>query len=265
MNMFNRKALSVAVALAAMSAVGAAQAATISAQIGGNTYNYTAQTAGVNAFTFDKFDSSLGTLTAVEFVFSLSTVAGATGEADNEGATPGDVTFDFTAGSSLGNLVGAGMTGAALLRDDFSALGLVTTHDSAIINLGADNGDNIAAVDVEIPDLAGDDYGKFISTGQTDAVTGSGLVNTVAGGLTQYNGTAGQTFSLDMTTTAAFQATGLGSLSQASSPQTFSSSFDIVYTYDVAAVPEPSASLGLMVAGLMGFGAYRRRKSTKAA
>ena len=258
MKMFNRKAVTVAVALAAMSAVGAAQAATLSAQQGGGTYSYTGAGQGNYDFVFDKFDTALGTLTSVQVVYSIGTTAGTSGEADNESAaSTATGNYEFRAANTMSVLTG----GVLLLDNAFGALGNGLATDAHALSLGLDDGDGGVGNAATAVQVGGTDYAAVTSLAANDT-TGSGFIN--SGFINAYAGT-GQTFSLRAATTLATAWIGTGTVSQASGPLFLNTNIDVIYTYTVAAVPEPSSSLGLMVAGLMGFGAYRRRKSTKAA
>ncbi len=262
MKSFIRNAVAASVAVVAMAGFASAQAATVSAQISGNTYTKSSAGAGTYNFTFDKFDSALGTLTSVQYVFSLSTAAGSIGQADNEsGAESGNVTFAFSANSTLSAV--SGITAAGLVTDAFGNLGTASITDSSILFLDVDDGDPSGSP-TTVDNDGGADYASYVSQVQT-STAGSGFVNTTFGGVSQYVGTGTETFTIAMNVGTNFSATGLGSISSSTSPMFFSSAVDVVYTYTPTDVPEPSSSLGVMVAGLMGFAALRRRKTMRAA
>ncbi|MFM2241821.1 MAG: hypothetical protein RLZ97_676 [Verrucomicrobiota bacterium] len=196
-------------------------------------------------FVFNKFDTSLGTLTGVSITLNY-TRSGGYVVADNEGAS--QATISFTHNTNVGvdadqeildwtNLAG----GARLLSSTSNR----STASLPNIVIGADSEGGSA-------DFTGSDSYRFDLAAVEKTSSGS-FAN-----ISQFQGAG--TYSVPVSVTQGTTVTGSGAFAQATQPALVEGSFTITYTYDAAApVPEPSgAMLSMISAGIL---LSRRRRS----
>ncbi len=185
---------------------------------------------GSQTQTFDKFDTSLGTLESI----TVSVVLNKTGgrfEVDNDSEESGTVDITHSVVGSI-----SASPGTALLRGDFTQIGSNGTLNASN-NL---NGQAVAAT-------TGDDINSFNATGAGDYIifqpgnssgSDSGEIGSLFFG--GYEGTG--TFTTTVNANQISSATGLGGLQQAFTVSNVSGTVTVTYNY-TAAVPEASSSL----------------------
>ncbi len=186
------------------------------------------------ALVFDQFDSSLGTLDSVQFVFVLSMYGGSVSvDNDSEVATSATATVRLD----------------GLLTSSVSIPGLwISNTLSQVFELGPTSGDPIDQYnntgDVDHATL----YGASSASPKTETASGS----VAPGSLSDYVGTG--TYTINAATLVASGASGAGVQYAVTVMQTFGE-LEVTYTY--TPIPEPAT------AGLAGLGALlllRRRR-----
>jgi hypothetical protein len=190
---------------------------------------------GPQSLTVDQFDSSLGTLTAVQIIFS-GDVDG-TARTENLDADAAVVTATLSADLSL----------------DLSSL---TTPDILLLGVGDSSTHNFAAHDGTI------DFGG--TSGATVALSGTdsdSLITTDIADLAMFTGLSTISFSADAVGVSS--ATGAGNITSNFATNA-GAGIEVIYTFDTGTttVPVP-APLALMAFGLLGLaGVVRSKKST---
>lgn len=222
-----------AVALAVCAATAGAATVTDSASYSGSA------TWGSQALSFDKFDSSLGTLTGISITWDW----GLTGNISAENTTP-TYSGTFQADGSVSFSV-AGITGVTGFGNK-----TLTISDSREVTFYDGN-----------TDYAG--TSGFAVTGLSDL--GTRTASVAAGSFSSYIGSAGDqyNFSVNALSGTAFFGPGNGSVVFSN---TAISTFTVTYTYTEAPptspVPEPETYM-LFLGGLAAIGAAARRRRVK--
>lgn len=203
--------------------------------------------SGSDSVTLSQFDSSLGTLTSVNVEITTAKTGGK-GQADNDSAVSGSVTFtqkvDVVVTSldvNLNNLV---------FSTDWASL--TATSSSGSQALSATTGDDTGSFN----NTGLGDYTEWNATDANDADAGEINSAVWASGLTGYEGTG--SFDLLANGTQSTSTSGLGGVQTAQVVSTVSGTAKVTYTYTV--VPEPATYA--LLAGLFAFSwiAIRRRK-----
>ncbi len=183
-------------------------------------------------FTFNMFDTGLGTLTGVDITLQLDISGGFLG-VDNDGVGPATVNVEFGASGAL-------ISGDVTL---FPAPAVVTSNN-AIFNLAADDGDGVGV------QSTGADYdqlsGVFTSNSSMESIN--------ALFISEYEGT-GLTFDILASITQVLDFGGVSGVAGEFGPQTADIVVEVVYYYDAVPTPGTAALLGL--GGLV---ATRRRR-----
>ena len=215
-------ALAVA-ALAMIAPIGSARAATVTDMTTfGSSTNPLTVPFTLN-LTLHQFDTTLGTLTSVQFI--LSQTATLTASVGNfSGAT---TNYSSVTGISIVTVSGAGLSTAAT-----SSIGPYAGADSTL--------------------------GAFVQVGTGTSTSGSSaFVNSA--NLASYEGTGSGTYSVEAD--AMLGAGGSANRSGVAYMATATNygTLEVIYTYAPAAVPEP-ASLGMLGLGLGGLAVARLRR-----
>ena len=205
----------------------------------------------VSPLVFDMFDSSLGTLTGAFISYSMGVNGGLIG-ADN-------MTNDETSGTgSLGaEMILQEMSGMNFFKDGTydSAFEKLTRVENTTFTLAADPTMSVGG--------SGDDIQQF--NGTSGVVSSNGFIALNTNLLSQFMGSAGDTFTVDFDTTSVTSVSVAGAQGFFQ-PVTLDIAMNLYYTYEeVAEEPEASdapapigfAALGLALAG---FGIRRKTK-----
>lgn len=237
-----------ALPLLAMSAMASAELTTPtqSAYFSGTAGNTSLQ-EGLDPFTFDKFDSSLGTLTGVfvRYDFTIDNgLIGADNMTNEEVSGTGELGGSLTLTSELGFV-------NSTYNPVFEKMDLLQT---AAFTLAADPTQSVGGNGPDVATLYG-----------VQMYSDSGWVSLGSGTFNPFVGTAGDTFDVDFDTDSSVVVNVPGAQGFFQAVDT-SISMELYYTYEAPAVNEPPASAvsvpaGLAAAGmfLMGAGALRRR------
>ena len=186
-------------------------------------------------FTFDQFDSGLGTLDSIEIILTLNTSDG-TFKADNDSSKlcSGNVKF-----GSQGTLYSLDVV---LLNDSFiNPWSDAKSYTSKSFNLGIENGDG-AMFDTTEPD--GYEFTVNSSLVKSDFIKSqfhSGFIGN-------------STFEIFLDLNQYIQICGLGGVQFSADPVTASGSVEIKYSYTI---PEPST---VLLFSLCGLAFFKRRK-----
>lgn len=198
---------------------------------------------GSQDLTYNKFDTSLGTLTSVT-VSVLLNKSGGQFEVDNDSTESGFITLHHNVVGSLSVVSG----GVSLVRDDLSTIGasgaLTATSSMAPQEVLGTTGD-----DTETFDATGlGDYVRFnpLNASATD----SGTIAAMAQAAFEGPGT----FVLGAHALQSVNVTGLGGLQQAITVANVSGEVTVTYHYEP--IPEPASAL----LGGLGFLALLRRR-----
>jgi hypothetical protein len=183
-------------------------------------------------FTFDMFDTGLGTLTGVDVSLQLDIFDGFLG-VDNDGIGPATVEVEFGASGALTSGDVTLFPGPA-----------VVTSNNGLFNLAADDGDGVGV------QSTGADYdqlsGVFTSNTSTESIN--------AAFISEYEGT-GLTFDILASVIQVLDFGGVSGVAGEFGPQSADIYIDVVYYYDPVPAPGTAALLGL--GGLI---ATRRRR-----
>lgn len=195
--------------------------------------------AGSPALNFNKFDTTLGTLTNVTISWSLTKVGGSL-FVDNDSAEAGSGVITQTVTISLASTGVTLSNGVSLVGQGVSATSSYTA------TVGADDGDGSGV------QPGGIDYDGTTFTNE-GPVTGND--NITSGFWSQYSGT-GENFNINVSGTQGIDVSAISGVAGSFTPADATGSVTVTYTYD--AVPEPSAALlgGLGILGLL----IRRRR-----
>jgi len=218
--------------------IGAAPAATLL-----QTQNFAFLPDGSQELTYNKFDTSLGTLTSVS-VTVLLTKSGGQFEVDNDSTESGFITLHHNVVGSLSVVSG----GVSLVRNDLTSIGASGTL-TATSSMSPQ----------EVMGTSGDDIETFDATGLSDYVrfnpmdasaTDSGTIAAMAQAAFEGPGT----FVLGANALQSVNVTGLGGLQQAITVANVSGEVTVTYHYEP--IPEPASAL----LGGLGFLALLRRR-----
>jgi hypothetical protein len=208
------------------------------------TKNFSFVPNGNQAMTFDKFDTSLGTLESVTVTVNLNKTGGRF-EIDNDSGSAGTLNLTHEVQGSLSTSLGA----TALLNTNDSFIGAsgTLTASNSLLNqeVSATTGDNTTTFNA----TGLSDYVLFEPGNSSDSDTG-----TVSGDFQfKYEGTG--TYTMTVNATQLVSVTGLGGLQQAFTVSNVSG--DVTVTYNYSAVPEPVSPL---LGGLGMLLLFRRRR-----
>lgn len=227
------------IALAA-SLVGVSSGATLI-----QTQNYAFVPNGSQTVTFNKFDTSLGTLTGVNVSVTLNK-SGGSFQVDNDSDNAGTINLTHQVKGSLST----SLDFRALLNTGFATIGnntvLVATSTLSNQSIAGTQGDATNAFNAT-------GLGDFVSFNPTTiGASDSGDVNNAF--ISYYQGTG--TFTDTVTADQIVSATGLSGLQQSFTVSNISGAVVVTYTY--TAIPEPASAL-LGGLGLLGLVVRRRR------
>jgi hypothetical protein len=206
----------------------------------GAVYSQMQSFAGVpninNTFTFNQFDTSLGTLTAIEITLTINSDGGIY-ILDNDSASNASGTFEFGAMGSISS------TDVVLLNSMFAAVpGNVGAYHSQAFSLAANNGDGIGNIDATGPD-------GMTYTGSSESNTKTGTVSNMlwSMGAKGFLGTG--TYNLLCSVIQWSNLTSSGGVEYSVTPVTASGSGQVKYVYD--AIPEPATMIILALGALI--------------
>lgn len=227
--------------LLASTSTGLASAATIV-----QTRNFAFVPDGSRVLTFDKFDTTLGTLTSVTLSVS-ATKTGGTYSVDNDSELAGTINLTHSVVGQLSSMdvslkkVGVTATGYV------GQTGNITATNTLSTTVGASSGDSTT---------------DFNATGQSDYVTYSPSNNTVTDSGTIHSGFQNdyaaiglETFAITYAGTQTVSSSGLSGLQQAFTVANVSGDVTVTYTYTT--IPETSTAL---LGGLGALVLLRRRR-----
>lgn len=207
------------------------------------TQNYAFVPTGSVPLAFNKFDTTLGTLTGVTVSVDMTKQRGQL-EVDNDSASSGTINLTHQVIGALTSSVSLVKTGGA---SSVGQSGSFTASNTFSATVGVSSGDNVLTFDATL--VA--DYVKF-QPGSASA-SDTGVIDPTF--INQYAFAGFQTFNITMGATQNVSATGLSALQQAFTNSDVDGKVVVTYTYD--AVPEPTSALlgGLGVLALL-----RRRR-----
>lgn len=234
------RAYRIATVLAVMAATGSAMAATIT-----QTKTFGPAAAGSQGqVTFNKFDSSLGTLNSIHVTAVLNT-SGGSFAVDNDSNQP--ASGDLSVGASLA----ISSTDVALLNNSFqpviSPISAQTTAPG--IELSADDGDTANQYDAGGTDWA-------IVNGSSQNASGDGYIGaSLFGG---YQSIGGGTYVINYDSDLITEWTGVGGINGVFTSASVDGAIEVVYDY--SPVPEP-ALIGLAASAVPALLIRRRKRA----
>lgn len=185
---------------------------------------------GNQTLTFNKFDTSLGTLNSVTVTVVLNKTGGRF-EVDNDSENGGTLNLTH---SVVGSLTASGV---ALLRDDFSSIGatgtLTASNTLSDQSVSATTGDSTTTFNA----TGLGDYVLFEPGNASDSDTGS----IGSAFISSYAGSG--TFTTTVNASQTVDVTGLGGLQQAFTVSSVSGDVTVTYNFTPTAVPEPTSAL----------------------
>lgn len=208
------------------------------------TQSYFFVPTGSVPLAFNKFDTTLGTLTGVTVSANLLKSRGQL-EVDNDSASSGTISLTHQVIGNLTSSVSLVKTGGG---SSVGQSGSLTALNTFSANVGVSSGDNVLTFNATL--LA--DYVNFQPGSST--VSDSGNIDLAF--INQYGFAGFQTFNITMGATQAVSATGLSALQQAFTNSIIEGDVRVVYNYTPAVVPEPASAL----LGGMGCLALLRRR-----
>lgn len=219
------------------SLAGVASAATIT-QI--QTYAFVP--SGNQVLTFDRFDTTLGTLTGVTVSVSLNKTGGRY-EVDNDSETAGTIDLSHKVTANLA-ASGVSLSTGALTPNVGVSGSLTATNELTNQAISATTGDDTLAFN----NTGAGDYLLFEPGDSTASDSG----DIRSGDISTYEGT--DTFTMTLNALQSVDVTGLSGLQQSFTVSNISGDVTVVYNYE--AIPEPASAL----LGGLGFIALLRRR-----
>lgn len=197
-----------------------------------------------NALTFNKFDTTQGTLESVQIIYKMYRYGGSVSvDNDSTGAQTATATISLQGGLSSSN--------GRLLNEDYeNPWATVNSLISETYNLAATSGDAINQFDV----TTGGDYAKYEGPSDDSPILLETSDYISSDRFSVYTSEGSGTYIIYETTTQTSSASGAGVQYAVTQQQTYST-VEVIYTY--TPVPEP-ATASLACAGLLML--FRRRR-----
>lgn len=189
-----------------------------------------------NTFTFNQFNTSLGTLTGIQITLTVNSQGGIY-VLDNDSDSAATGTFEFGAMGSMSS------TDVILLNSMFASIpGNVGAYQTQTFSLAADNGDGIGNLDSTGPD-------GMAYIGHSESGSGTGTVSNMlwSMGTKGFLGTG--TYNILCNIMQWSNLTSTGGVEYSVTPVTASGSVQVSYIYD--AIPEPATLVILALGALI--------------
>ena len=209
------------------------------------TQNYAFVPTGNVPLAFNKFDTTLGTLTSVTVSVDMTKQRGQL-EVDNDSASSGTISLTHQVIGDLTSSVSLVKTGGS---SSVGQSGSFTAANTLSAVVGVSSGDNVLTFDATLLP----DYLKF----QPGTATAGDSGNIDPAFINQYAFAGFQTFNIIMGATQTVSATGLSALQQAFTNSDIEGKVSVVYNYTPAVIPEPASAL---LGGLGCLALLRRRR-----
>jgi hypothetical protein len=193
-------------------------------------------------FTFNQFNTGLGTLTSIQVQLNLQTSGGEL-KLDNDSHQSASGTFEFGAQGTINS------TDVSLLNSSFLSIpGTANAYHSGSFSLDPNVGDGPGDYSPLAPD-------GMLYTGTTENDNKSGYVGSAvwAAGIKGFLGTG--TYNINYSITQWLDYGGIGGIEYAVTPVSASGDVTVVYNY----IPEP-ATIALLTIGAL---ALLKRKNSK--
>jgi hypothetical protein len=188
-----------------------------------------------NTFTFNQFNTSLGTLTGIQITLTVNSNGGML-VLDNDSASAASGTFEFGA---MGNI---SSTDVILLNSMFASIpGSVGAYHSQTFSLAADNGDGIGNIDSAGPD-------GMTYTGGSESGSKTGTISNMLWSMGSKGFLGTGTYNLLCNIMQWSNLTSTGGVEYSVTPVTAGGSVKVDYVYN--AIPEP-ATLAILALGLL--------------
>ncbi len=188
-----------------------------------------------NTFTFNQFDTSLGTLTGIQITLTVNSQGGIY-VLDNDSASAASGIFEFGAMGSISS------TDVILLNSLFASIpGSVGAYQTQTFSLAADNGDGIGNLDSTGPD-------GMAYVGDSESGSGTGTVSNMlwSAGAKGFLGTGAYNILCNVIQWS--NLSSAGGVEYSVTPVTANGSVQVSYIYD--AIPEP-ATLAILALGAL--------------